>query len=139
MGCDIHTVFQLPFHGSWIDFELDGWDESRNYKLFSWLANVRNSSIQYPEYIQPIAQPKGFPKDFQVNVDNEHITLSENFGEEYKWMGEHSHSWLTFTEIINSQTIPPQMSFNLGDFILALKKAEERYGPGCRMVFGFDS
>jgi hypothetical protein len=42
MGTDIHAVFQRRRNGHWEDIASD-WDQNRDYYLFAWLANVRNS------------------------------------------------------------------------------------------------
>lgn len=58
---------------------LEGFDPGRNYRLFSILADVRNSWD-----IEPIAEPRGLPEDTTCDF----------------WLGDHSHSWLSLRELI---------------------------------------
>lgn len=95
MGCDIHAVFQAKKNGRWIDVESE-YDERRHYFLFAWLANVRNgygfAGVPTHDPVSPIAEPRGVPKGLTLEND-------EHNG---KWLGDHSHSWLTADEIMSA-------------------------------------
>lgn len=76
------------------------WYHDRNYGVFAILANVRNY-----EDATPIAEPRGLPDDLcdelrHGNRDGEDVDFDETGG---YWLGDHSHSWLTLTEL---QTFP---------------------------------
>lgn len=58
MGCDIHAVVQVQRNGRWEDADFSVFD-GRSYRLFGWLADVRNYSA-----VTPIREPKGLPEDF---------------------------------------------------------------------------
>lgn len=83
MGCDIHAVFQAKEAGRWVTVA-STYRENRDYKLFAWLAGVRNR-----DDVTPISEPRGLPRDFRRRDDD-------------KWMGDHSHSWLDLDEILNA-------------------------------------
>ena len=62
----------------------------RNYTLFSLLADVRNEPKGTPDYVEPIAMPKGQPPQ----------ASSEWYELAGKWDGDgHSHSWFTLAEL----------------------------------------
>ncbi len=93
MGCDIHAVFQAKRDGRWQDVE-SMYEEGRDYELFAWLAGVRDRFG-----IGPISDPRGLPADFDIR-DETHND---------KWLGDHSHSWLTAAEILSAplpNTVP---------------------------------
>ena len=98
MGTDVHAVWQAkkePTGDYWHVPEGD-WEQNRHYFLFAWLAGVRNgygfAGLPSHDPVVPIAQPRGFPKDFgPVSEDGCH------WG---KWMGDHTYSWLTADEIL---------------------------------------
>ena len=56
MGCDIHFHIELKNGNEWVYYANPSLE--RNYKLFAFLANVRNDFK-----IIPISKPKGLPKD----------------------------------------------------------------------------
>lgn len=115
MGCDIHAMVQAKKDGQWVDVVSD-WEQDRHYFLFAWLADVRNgfgfagSATHRP--IKPIAERRGLPDDFEVDGDEHKVTdiavLGRRAGylepdeEPNLWMGDHSHSWLTFDEILSA-------------------------------------
>ncbi len=76
MGTDIHMFVEKRVNGTWKHAGSFGYD-GRDYELFAWLADVRNSNL-----IKSIDQPRGFPAD----VDPETIT-------EYSEDDDHSASW----------------------------------------------
>lgn len=112
MGCDIHVTFQKKVGASWIDIE-HKYEENRHYQLFGWLANVRNgygfAGCTTSQPIEPLSEPRGFPKDFEVTTGDEHPMPSwfnneiDEDNPHSKWMGDHSHSWLSADEILNSK------------------------------------
>lgn len=71
--------------------------QGRNYCLFGQLANVRNGSgfagCDTGDGFRPIAMPRGYPEDIQFD---------KHFEDEIEgtWMGDHSHSWLTLSELL---------------------------------------
>lgn len=94
MGCDIHAVFQKQNPDeSWTDIPCSEWNQDRHYFLFAWLANVRNgfgfAGVKTGNQIAPISEPRGLPEDFEVD-------------DSYYQLGDHSHSWLTLQEIIDT-------------------------------------
>ncbi len=124
MGCDIHGVFQRKVNDVWEDLKSE-YDCQRDYTLFAILADVRNSG-----HITPISEPRGFPEDFLVvcyQPGPESTEDPEDYGSEPTyhpvsdvshmspwrqkyfdpkedmlaiWMGDHSRSWLTSTEML---------------------------------------
>lgn len=109
MGCDIHMVLEKEIGGKWVGlhaypyFSLAalsmrgkdyapvdgvksiGWiADTRNYKLFGAIANVRmDSPFGY--------EPRGLPDD----VSDLAAALSEEYGED-----GHSHSWLLLPDFL---------------------------------------
>jgi hypothetical protein len=84
MGCDIHThVERQRADGTWE--QVPGWSpfDVRDYGLFGFLADVRNSSA-----VVPIAEPRGIPEDASPEV--------------WAAWGEWAHtpSWLTVQELV---------------------------------------
>jgi hypothetical protein len=113
MGCDIHAVFQKRTDAGWEDVPTT-WDEGRHYFLFSVLAGVRNGFgfAGTPTYdpVKPISEPRGLPADFAMDGDAHPVASVELLGWHARyhqdnepiarWMGDHSHSWLTADEIL---------------------------------------
>ena len=83
MGCDIHAHIEIKVNGEWHHYSQP--DIGRDYELFTRMAGVREA-----EGIEPIAGPRGLPKDitFTTRFDKKH------WGEDY-----HSHSWLSCREL----------------------------------------
>ena len=116
MGTDIHGIFQAKKDGEWVDVPSE-YDQSRHYLLFAWLGNVRNghgfAGIFTHNPIVPLSDGRGFPDDFIINGE-EHPVLSidvmdknrRNYREENDpleiWMGDHSYSWVSSEEVINT-------------------------------------
>ena len=69
MGTDIHGVFQRHDEatGQWHDIP-SNYAQDRHYQLFAVLAGVRNGTgfagVVTGEPVKPIAEPRGYPKDF---------------------------------------------------------------------------
>lgn len=122
MGTDIHGIFQKKTNDGWVDVTSD-YDFDRHYALFAWLGNVRNgfgfAGVYTFDPIEPLSDNRGYPPDFQVKEDYHIISGPEfrapwerQYFVEYKehfdnkvWMGDHSHSWLSAEEILNTK--PP--------------------------------
>lgn len=123
MGCDIHGVFQRKVNDVWEDVK-STYDFGRHYSLFSVLAGVRSNGLN-----ECISEPRGFPDDFYVTkytpgpeskedpddysstdyhpIDD--VGLLSEWRQKYFnpkedmlaiWMGDHSFSWLTSTEML---------------------------------------
>ena len=117
MGTDVHIVFQKKTPDGWQDVPAN-FERNRHYFLFSWIAGVRNGSgfAGVPTYqpIKPIAERRGLPDDFPMHDEDHPTTLDamlpcdlEYMDEADKlnptvWMGDHSHSWLSFDEILST-------------------------------------
>lgn len=118
MGTDIHGVFQKRAGDLWVDVP-SGYNRERHYDLFAHLADVRNGSgfagIVTGARVEPIAEPRGLPSDFELIDDNQH-PISDEIASEWekksdwwevgqtqplRWIGDHSHSWLTAEEILS--------------------------------------
>lgn len=122
MGTDIHGVFQkLTPHG-WEDIP-SNYEQNRHYQLFAVLAGVRNgfgfAGVPTGEAVTPISMPRGLPDDFALQTrvgDDEDDDEIEGYAvspdcvdpRRQKWhspgdllfMGDHSHSWLTGSEML---------------------------------------
>lgn len=97
MGCDIHLIAQrrlqdtadapAPAEGSqaWEDVPGDFLD-CRSYRLFGFLAGVRNYSA-----VEPIGARRGIPDDFH-DESHEFRDADEGY--------YHSHSWLSLQELL---------------------------------------
>ncbi len=162
MGCDIHGVIQINKKGIKDGIITKEWETvaegygSRNYAIFSILANVRN---YFEKPWAFISEPKGFPRDFIIEGD--YHPLPDSFkwdswdGNVYQrrdnkyWMGDHSYSHLTAQELIDydwENIMKRENSHNiLGSedfcyFIISISKYAFKYGAeNVRFVFGFDN
>jgi hypothetical protein len=151
MGTDIHGVFQRfdATTQQWEDVPSE-YTEERHYQLFAVLADVRNgygfAGIKTGEAVEPIAAPRGLPKDFKMDDDFHPIASLEHMsplrrewhqnGEKFEvWMGDHSFSWLTGDEMLAWAENSPKV---LKTGVLARKDYEkwdeksvpERYSGG---------
>ena len=88
MGCDIHAHLEVKINGVWHHASMP--HISRDYELFSRMADVRNDPKNSPEYTEPIDQPRGLPKD---------VTFLTKFASDYMDSDGHSHSWLSCEEL----------------------------------------
>jgi hypothetical protein len=88
MGCDIHSFAEKKDEdGNWEvlpDFEPF---EVRSYRVYGWLANVRNYSA-----LTPIAERRGFPEDASPDVKEDYESWDCN---------AHSASWLSLEELLS--------------------------------------
>ena len=128
MGCDIHMVVQVRRDGAWetvkvpnLDYKegsLNSWEQvaesfrgysDRNYNVFAMLADVQNghgfAGCDTGDGFTPIAEPRGFPEDFELSyIDEEGNESDRRRAPEYHqgvWMGEHSYTWVTLAELKN--------------------------------------
>ena len=116
MGTDIHGVFQRhdKATGQWHDVP-SHYEQDRHYQLFAVLAGVRNgrgfAGIPTGEAVTPIAEPRGLPSDFAMDDDAHPLATVEHMDpgrRKYhqadekleQWMGDHTHSWLTGSEML---------------------------------------
>lgn len=102
MGTDVHAIIQQKVvtivdgedQVTWEDIE-SKWEERRHYKLFSWLADVRNgygfAGVETYTPLVPIAEPRGLPEDLIDRERNGDV-----------WVGDHSFTWLTGQEILDA-------------------------------------
>lgn len=115
MGTDIHAVFQKKSGDKWEDIP-SRYEGNRHYVLFAHLAGVRNGTgfagVVTGQAVKPISEPRGLPSDFLIMDDDRHPISAEaaskwelsflGDGEPLvRWMGDHSHSWLTADEILS--------------------------------------
>lgn len=116
MGTDIHGVFQGhdKATGQWRDVA-SNYEQRRHYQLFAVLAGVRNgygfAGIPTGEAVTPIAEQRGLPADFAMDGDSHPIATLEHMDPVRRQyhsadkalnvlMGDHSHSWLTGSEML---------------------------------------
>jgi hypothetical protein len=159
MGTDIHFKFQKKdAGGSWQDIETN-YDGGRHYLLFAVLADVRNgygfAGIVTHEPLVPITDTRGLPRDIEL-VDD-YYRKSDEFG-----FGDHSHSWLTSTEMLEWFKTAPKVLYygyesmyfdakldpskdlyedtreQVAYFFDEVKRLHDLHGE-VRFVFGFDS
>jgi len=67
MGCDIHLTYEIKDrYGFWGSLYIDRniIPDDRNYKLFAFLANVRNGFNIIPQFAG-----RGFPSDFTLKYE----------------------------------------------------------------------
>lgn len=115
MGTDIHPYAERrSLKGRWEIVRAFRPFNGRNYKFFSWLADVRNDVC-----VQPLAANRGLPPDASLSVVRRYR----------KWDHEdmHSISWVTTEELL---------SFNY-DAPLAFYIEANRVGA-ISNAFGFD-
>lgn len=102
MGTDIHFNVERRNDSGW---ELVGDDQvydegfyiGRYYRLFGFLANVRNgrgfAGVDTGDAVKPIAMPRGLPEDVSEAVR----------ARSDEWGGDgHSHSYLTLSELLEA-------------------------------------
>ena len=152
MGCDIHIFVQhregdrwehVPFRPEDLDEYRQHPLEQRNYLLFAVLADVRSR-----DGVTPIAEPRGLPDDIGYPV---HGLEDPCDGDLYvdleggrKWMGDHSHSWLTLAELEAypwDQELPFRVTYTPTKVIEPTLKWLHSLGKpeDVRLVFGFDN
>lgn len=131
MGCDIHTQAEKLVDGKWqVVGAHDEFLSDRNYRVFAFLANVRNG-----EGVDEISEPRGLPKGYVSDENNEDW-----------YMGDHSYSWLSVQELVDfeydqiaveGQTYKQFLSDYGCDFFAQLDRLQ--MSGADRIVFGFDS
>ena len=88
MGCDIHVCAERRDGDRWVHVPMEAEPFSnRNYRVFGFLANVRNYSV-----VPPIAMPRGFPEDASEDARKDYT--------HWDW-DAHTPSWLTVEELTN--------------------------------------
>ena len=118
MGTDVHAVWQAKKDGKWVDTP-STWEQRRHYFLFAWLADVRNgfgfAAVPTHDPITPIvAERRGIPDDFEgyddhpttvecLDKDEQEWLTPDERAHPVKWMGDHSHHWLTADEILSAE------------------------------------
>lgn len=143
MGCDIHSVIQIRKNGKWKSIGI-GFDD-RNYHAFSILANVRNGTgfagVKTGSRIEPISEPRGLPKDF--NVDTKygkcHPDIDCEYSDDGMWLGDHSFSHLSLQEMLDYDFNQKRVGIGVLDEKTYRKwdKKESPY-PRCGSVWGRD-
>lgn len=93
MGTDIHGFLESRYRSDQSWFREIEIEDSRNYRTFAVLANVRNgygfAGVPTHRAVEPIAEPRGLPDD-----------RTKGHGEDADWeFGDHSQSWLTVAEV----------------------------------------
>ena len=133
MGCDIHLYFEKKNkHGEWEELEVDPRliPDDRNYRLFGFLAGVRNDEIP------PQFERRGIPEDTSLpkgengyglgDHDFTHAYLDEILDAPWK---EYELEWSDFY-IFCFNTLP-KLLYGIG-----FSKLDER---NVRVLIGFDS
>ena len=85
MGCDIHCRAEKKVGVAWVGLNVEAFTD-RNYRLFGWLAGVRNYSG-----IAPIAANRGFPSDAPDSTKK----ALKQWGQD-----AHSVSWVGVNELL---------------------------------------
>jgi hypothetical protein len=138
MGCDIHMCIEAkPWADrSWEPMMMeDACYDTRNYDLFSWLANVRNYG---EKSITPLAEPRGLPPDVSDFVKRHFDAWGPDC---------HSHSWLLVSEVLGAnhpdgaerflRWLRPLVSHDeKGNWVTALQDLPH---DAIRLVFAFDN
>lgn len=104
MGTDIHAVVQVQRDGRWENVPAPDTLYRRNYDLFAILGDVRNgrgfAGIRSGAGFRSIAPRRGLPPDFQGSPCFEGDCRHEEDDPTcLGWLGDHSHSWVTLTEL----------------------------------------
>lgn len=81
MGCDIHVWVQIKTTDKWSLFPVAVFS-SRSYRVFGWLADVRNYAA-----IQPLDTPRGWPTNLEDLEERANTDL-------------HSHTWFPLKELL---------------------------------------
>ena len=104
MGTDIHAVLAMKnTDGKWLASSMPAYD-SRNYRVFAILANVRNGYGFAGTYthkpLVPIQDRRPWPDGFSTK--DGHIKLLKEYSsiELSVWMGDHSFGYVTIAELL---------------------------------------
>jgi hypothetical protein len=119
MGCDIHAYVDVPGYPEGITIHLGA--INRRYRLFTWLANVRNDDQE----VKPICNPKGLPEDVAWYI----LLRSIGWGKDGR-----SHSWHMVQDLLADEEIK-----KYPDFRDRCKQVVKMLGPNARLVFWFDN
>lgn len=144
MTTDIHLYVEYWEEGKWVSADIwkyvtyDRWWKrssyysNQNYRLFAFLAGVRNRDYQ------PLSYPRGLPIDVSPEVRG-----NADFFE-----GDaHTHSWFLLSELLAVDWTSPEGTrdseirwFTPTTFLKALEKMEKLGDPDeVRVVFWFDN
>lgn len=149
MGADIHAGFQKRVkdaegNESWEFIPDHKYQGNRHYFLFGWLANVRNgygfAGCDTGDAIRPLAKPRGLPEglvplaepvtEWQYDAP-EWRQFYHNGGDDF---GDHSHSWLTSTEILegskNFSSVNKRGIISIAEYVAWDKKTPLKYWSG---------
>ena len=103
MGTDIHSLGQVKIHDRWTGDIARVAGDMRNYDTFAILADIRNgfgvAGIKTGEGWPVISEPRGLPKDLQLLGENSIECPTCYNAKEGFFLGDHSHSWNTLTEL----------------------------------------
>lgn len=135
MGCDIHCWAEIKKEHGWHPVLGDAFAglgkwygdspfECRDYTLFSYLADVRNS---HGAWTKPIDEPRGLPEDVSPYVQEQ----SDECG-----VDGHSHSYLSLRELEACEYITDTYPQNLLEL---RKRLLIEGGSEIRIVFWFDN
>ena len=137
MGCNIHghiEVRQYPEHSPNYWYSVHPITNYRNYIFYAVIADVRNGFD-----LPIISKPKGLPNDvgMMAKIDSKEMGLDG-----------HSHSWLTYDELLNYTWIYRTPDFVVYDEVHPYFKAlmseldclVNEFGvENVRVVFWFDN
>jgi len=155
MGCDIHVITEIKRK------DTNKWElvkdfvpkvlQTRNYNLFSILANIRQNKDNILPYIN---KSKGLPSDIscmQILTDKS----SQYYDEEYPYdidftdIDYHSHSYITCNELVSfyfANNLPDDISISLQLLIRDLvdiqydtNQNDVEIADTSRIVFAFDN
>lgn len=110
MGTDIHGRLQRRWNAESEYHDVGEIERDRNYRVFAMLAGVRNgfgfAGVKTHEPLEPISAPRGLPDDLRLCEDDQtSIAVPTWIGDESvevrHWLGYHSYSWLTLSEILS--------------------------------------
>jgi hypothetical protein len=147
MGCDIRAFVEYSFTDSAGSKGFAFWYQVpllRNYTLFTLMANVRKRSG-----LEPVSLPKGLPQ----NLSDEVKEIYEYDCRRYNVSGNHSHSWLSLSELEEVQQRYRELISDEIDLLvesdqpdvfldaaIAVMRALEQQGrEESRLVFSFDN
>ena len=108
MGCDIHGRVQRRYSETGKYADIGPMEDDRNYKVFAMLAGVRNgfgfAGVATHSRLVPVSEPRGLPADLEL-IDGDSVKLhryndDDELVEYGEWLGDHSHSWLSLSEIL---------------------------------------
>ena len=122
MGTDIHAAFQAKIDGIWTEIDVSYWDRDRDYILFEWLGDPRQTAKEGVGFdVEDLAawdEIEGF--EFN-NAETRNAT--------------HSYGMITPEIVKKKKDFMPQ-SLNWFCFMMSLLK---RQHGEVRMFYGYDN